>query len=156
MSADESEHYISKWGVGKMPKNAANGDLGGRLAKTPLSSNGIDAQFSGSGGEGMPDLHEAGAHIGVAGGHNIARSNVDSEPALMRKGFREHGEAVALDNLAVVYDRLADGSDRSDRLLSFGVTQRQMTRAKIATDSQTSDFLSRFPEASRIRSDGGN
>jgi hypothetical protein len=148
VNADESERAISRWGVGKPPKNAMGGNLGGRLAKQPTrSSNGIDKA-----GEGLEDIREAASRIESAGGPRT-RSVVDGSPSLMRKGIHEHGEAVALDNLAVVYDRLADGSDRSDRLLSFG-SNRQFAPAKMATDKAISDFESCFPGAARLKSDG--
>ena len=81
------------------------------------------------------------------------RSAVDPAMGEMRRGYKINGDAVALDNLGVIFDRLSDGGRRDDRLLSFG-SNRQFAPAKMATDSQTSDFESRFPEASRLRSDG--
>jgi hypothetical protein len=145
ISHDEAEAYISRFGVGKMPRSAMSppGNIGGRLAKQPTRSNGIDQS-----GQGLEDINKLAGRIEIAGGHGV-RSNIDSDPAYTRTGELQTKE----DHLRAIGRDLNRLGGR-DQMLSFASNQRPQVRPQIASDAAADSFYSMFPDAARLRSDG--
>jgi hypothetical protein len=136
-SHDEAMEYIGKYGLGKMPRSAMSGGIGGRVGRSEgLRGNGLDSDDPVAGIE----------RIEVAGNRH-ERSGFDPDfgrdqlpPDEIFRDIRRNA-------------RRLNGSGR-DGLLSFASNQRQQVPQKLASDQTTDSFHSMFPDARRLASDG--
>jgi hypothetical protein len=143
-SHDEAMEYLRDYGLGKMPKSGMHDNPGGRLAKQPLRTNGIDRN-----GQGLEGIREAAA--AHAGGPSM-RSNVDNAPSLMR-----HGREVPADEHRREFRQDVLERTVGDQMMSMPSRGYASSQLRMASDSAAAaDFARRFPEAARLRRDGSS